>query len=176
VSSADLIWIETLGGPWILLPNRHLKNWGGGLRSSLLVGPKSDYENLCEAMTDESGTSTYVAATGNQREVLGVGEMAQKITILNLKARGQCIVEWFGADSDIQLAERLSTAEDGDLLNEVVFHAIDRNYSLFDSVWPGEDAPHRASISFIPGKYKATSRIIKTNDGEFGVTTFMVLN
>jgi hypothetical protein len=169
--SNELKWLDSLGGPWLLAPLPIVDKWQGGLSSSVLTGGASDYEKLCADMT-LNGTSTYIAAVGPARDLLGIGEMAGGITVVNVKGLGQCIVEWFGADNDASLSERLGNAEFDDVLNEVELNAPGTTYILFDSVWPGNRKPDSLSLELARGKHKVTARTAKFHDAEFVVTNF----
>jgi Immunity protein 21 len=175
--TSSIRWIGTLGGPWIFCPVEEKSKWGGGVRDSVLGNCKNDYEGLCACMTDQNGRGTYTAVVGDNRQWMGIGEMAQQIAVLNLKSAGLSIVEWIGADDDdSKLAELLEAAEHAMLLNDVELNIAQPNYELFDSVWSGLEEAESIEVSMRPGIYRAVSQILKIPNGEFAVTSFVSQN
>lgn len=174
---SPLRWIETLGGPWIFCPVDEKSRWGGGVRSLFLGNCKNDYEGLCASMRDQNGQGTYSAVIGDNKHWMGIGEMAQQITVINLKSAGLSIVEWIGADDDdSELAELLEAAEHTMLLNDVELNIVQPKYELFDSVWSGLEEAETIEVSIMPGRYRAVSQIFKIPNGEFAVTSFLLQN
>lgn len=130
-------WVESQGGPVILLPTRLLPEWGGADRAGASPwgrsAPESDYGRACSA----GGSPAIVQVAHGQGLVIG-GEPLPITAVPS--ADGWALVRWVFADSDDDVAAALSE------LDPATFSAVEgvalsggEEFRLFDAAMPGDD-------------------------------------
>jgi hypothetical protein len=140
-----LQWLDTGGGPYVLVRQADLGAWGG-IRSN---GGVSDFARACDV-------DDYIGIIDlDEDRALVLGDDPFPTAFMPAPALGGgYFLRWLWGDDEedaVSAVHRLRpedwTAED------LVFDAGDGRLSLFDSVHPGESAPRRLDIRMGPGRY-----------------------
>ncbi|MFI9276168.1 Imm21 family immunity protein [Kitasatospora sp. NPDC052896] len=98
--SLDLTWVESMGGPLIVVPASALQYWGGCTEDGMIISDgdqPDDYDRACEVV----GLAEVISLRGHSNAsalVLG-GEGA---TTCYLPEK-QAFMRWLAADSDTEL-------------------------------------------------------------------------
>jgi hypothetical protein len=155
-----LSFIETEGGPFILLPMELKKSWSGTGDED--EGIASDYEKTKQFQTGVG----VLAVNGGQALILGSPEVT---AFWALDDGGLFIQRVFG-DEDaavIAVVEKALTEKDWKK-TPVTFDAGKGKLALFDSAYSYEDADEdeRLKVALAPGKYAVETRVAKAKDIE----------
>ena len=127
-------WVESNGGPLLLVPERYLRDWLGA------DGPTSggtDYERACAA--DDYAAPIEVGR--GQGIVLGDEPLP---TSWRAGDRGGLLVRWIAAPSEDAITSALATLPEGLPWESVVDVYIEEDYGplvLFDAAVPGAELP-----------------------------------
>jgi hypothetical protein len=171
-----LDWVESLGGPLVLVPDSCLDRWTGALAEYDVPpeevddpGPAGDYFLAC-AVDDQLGT---VPVGGGAGRALVLGDVPDPTA--HLPARG-CLLRWRGADSERQILDRVDAALAGAVWLERVRWRTDGDAVLCDSapngtetrrgVWADGDAIHSVRVPLEPGEYEV--RLAEASAGPDG--------
>ena len=127
MSKAELTWIESAGGPLILLEEPLLSHWHGI--------DTDDYDRSC-------GIDDYLGLldVGSGRAlVLGEEPMATAWQLLSGPAEG-VLVRWQFADDEASVVEALADLSKVSWeATGIVFDVADSSLVLFDAACPGKD-------------------------------------
>ena len=140
-------WVESNGGPLLLVAERYLADWHGA------DGPSpggTDYERACA--TDDYAVPIEVGE--GQGIVLGDEPLP---TAWRADARGGLIVRWIAAPSETAIDGALAALPTGlpwEHIFEVDLEAGDGALVLFDAAVPGTELPaEHLRITLRPGRY-----------------------
>ncbi|HAV64174.1 MAG TPA: hypothetical protein DCY13_17635 [Verrucomicrobiales bacterium] len=143
-------WIESLGGPLVLLPKSLVSEWGGADLEHPMEG--DDYGRAC-------------AVPGYLAEIpvgTGVGLVLwgspDRTTILETNS-GWALVRWQYADSEAGMLECVhANIANAEVLEEIRHTGTDESYQLFDSVYPGNEIEETLELKLAPGVYRVSTR------------------
>ena len=147
-------WIESGGGPFILVPTDHLPEWRG-----IDAGPsedETDYDRACE-ISDDIG----ILEVGGTHAVVFGDEPFRTTWVPNEKGGG-FVVRWVYADNENSVTNYI--AQGG--LERVVTDAgvsvrLNGPCVLFDAAEPGDDIRAESiAIGFSPGRYVVKSALV----------------
>ncbi|MFJ4437024.1 Imm21 family immunity protein [Streptomyces sp. NPDC088923] len=130
-------WVDSLGGPLIVVPVSALASWGGGTESSLLTGDATapdDYDRAC-AVDDVAGVIP-VGANGAQALVL-----ADEPATTCYRPQHRAFLRWFAAESEAGLTAAADTAlaDPATVWDECGTWVSDGPAVLMDSAWAGSE-------------------------------------
>ncbi|MFE0700915.1 Imm21 family immunity protein [Streptomyces sp. NPDC058872] len=97
---ADLAWVQSMGGPLIVVPVPALEQWGGCTEGGVIVGgtdAPDDYDRACDV---EGLAGIIEVGTGGSALVLA-DEPATTCYLPEQNA----FLRWLAADSDVELLE-----------------------------------------------------------------------
>jgi hypothetical protein len=165
-------WIESAGGPLLLLSEDSMGNWGGVLdlisRAAAKVsyspgGKPTDYDSACSV----EGLLGFIEIGTENAVVLG-GESLQTAWVPNGAGNGGMFIRWFFGESE---AEFMSWIDD---IPEEIFGANEkviirrRNLILFDSAVAGRNVKKKPdeylSIELEPGHYDIETGVYQPDD------------
>lgn len=133
----QLRWIESGGGPLLLLPAERLTAWTGHTLKPEMNGQssnESDYERAC-AVEDYIGV---VAVAGTESIVLGDEPMAT--AWVPVSATEGIITRWVCGEDQARACEYLGHIEEGIWRSTGVSLVVEGGpLYLFDAAWPGSD-------------------------------------
>lgn len=162
------VWVESMGGPLIVVPVSALAGWGGCTESGMVVGDTGtpdDYDRACEV----EGLAG-VPAVGE--------EGARALVPADEPARSRCLPEhraflrWFaaGSEADLVTAAEAVLAGPGGQWEECGVWETDGPAVLMDSATPGTEVnvaypdggglPERAAVPLPAGRW--TVRAVRT--------------
>lgn len=170
MNNIKLNWIDTLGGPHLLIPAESLSSWNGdeGWFDHLFHEDDSDYARACRIQT----WIGVVETGGNQALVLS-GDAGAISWIPNSDSVGGLLVQWIGADNDKQILDAIENGAVLSCLSDV--NAERLNYTvkgsglmhLIDSVddgnslcWPYLDIEMPAGEYLIEAGYYEDSNLM----------------
>ncbi|MFI9163057.1 Imm21 family immunity protein [Kitasatospora aureofaciens] len=96
----DLTWVESMGGPLIVVPVSALQHWGGCTEDGMVIGDSGqpdDYDRACEV--EDLAEVIGLRGHGNV-SVLVLGD--EPATTCYLSER-RAFMRWLAADSDAEL-------------------------------------------------------------------------
>ena len=142
-------WVESNGGPLILVPERHLRAWHGADGPS---ASETDYERAC-AVED------YAAAipVGEGAGIIIAEEPLPTAWQPSSEGGGGMLVRWVAAPSEQAVRDALAALPPGIPWEEVFDLEVEREDGalvLFDAAVPGgELPPDHLRIDLAPGHY-----------------------
>ncbi|WP_203597823.1 Imm21 family immunity protein [Streptomyces sp. SID7909] len=160
-SDSSPVWVESLGGPLIVIPVSALASWGGSTESGLIAGDGTapdDYDRAC-AVDDLAG-------------VIPLGEKGGQALVLADEPATSCYVpqhrtflRWLAADSEAGLmaAADQVLADPATVWEECGTWVSDGPAVLMDSAeagsdlgveYPGGGTPAAASVSLPAGRWR----------------------
>ena len=145
-------WINSEGGPLIIIGAKRVKNWSGI--------QNDDYDRAC-AVDDYLGV---IDVSNSQAIVLG--DEPCQTSVYHSQRLGMLIVRWLWADSEMEVKKSLEllTIEDFDTPEEeAFFEASDCHLILFDAVSEGANAVG-LSLELNRTKYKIVTINFATDD------------
>ncbi|MEU6442166.1 Imm21 family immunity protein [Streptomyces sp. NPDC047046] len=136
-SGPSPVWVDSLGGPLIVVPVSALASWGGGTESSLLTGDATapdDYDRA-RAVDDVAGVIP-VGANGAQALVL-----ADEPATTCYLPQHRAFLRWFAAESEAGLTAAADTAlaDPATVWDECGTWVSDGPAVLMDSAWAGAE-------------------------------------
>jgi len=143
-------WIESAGGPLILMPKSLLPQWGGASRETPLVG--DDYGRAC-AVTDYLESLPVGAGTA-----LVLGDSPDRTCAFE-SSLGMALLRWGCADSEeLLLAAAKKSIATAEVLETLIYEVTEPELVLFDSVYSGIGAEEFLKLRLEPGEYTVTTR------------------
>ncbi len=142
-------WIETDGGPLVLVPEKHVRSWGGT--------ENQDYDDACEV---GSYTGLLDRPWG---QVLVFGDENLPTTVLQSPDETR-IVRWVYGDEEPAV---ISLASSSDLDSDEIVESLDfeiledQNVVLFDSAASAGEQTEKIRLWLRGGRYKLMTRILK---------------
>lgn len=156
-----LIWVESMGGPLIVVPVSALPRWHGSTESGNAAGSGDvvdDYDRACEV----DGLAGVIAVGGDGEQGL---VLADEPTLSCYLPDYRAFVRWLGADSedDLIAAARAVLADPATGWEECGVWTTDGPAMLIDSVTAGAELtaeypnggglPDQAPVSIPPGSW-----------------------
>lgn len=144
---SHLEWIESAGGPLLLVSEALVAQWHGTVPTDDSDG-RADYERAC-AVQDEIGT---IALGGGQ--VVVFGDEPDR-TAMFVHEANLAVVRWRLADSEEELMSALMTS-----IGRMVFccsgtfSTVAGAHRLFDSAFSGEDIAQSARVVLEADEYE----------------------
>ena len=144
-------WIETNGGPFVMVPRRILHSWGGCLPSS--PTERSDYDRACEI-----GEYTGTLLEGGKL-VLVFGDEPFRTTSI-VEGEERLVVRWIYAKTEHDIVEAIrGRRRSADV--ELPRLALGGEYILFDAAEPGSDIRGQSLLlSFAPAEYTLSTALL----------------
>jgi len=131
------IWVESMGGPLVVVPVRVLSGWGGCTESGMVVGDTDtpdDYDRACAV----EGLAEAVSVSEDVAEALVLGDEPATTCYL---PEHRAFLRWLAASSEAELlaaAERL-LMDPSTAWEECGTWTTDGSAVLMDSVTAGAD-------------------------------------
>ena len=141
-------WVESNGGPLILVPERHLRAWHGADGPS---AAETDYERAC-AIEDYAAAIPVGGGAG-----IILAEEPLPTAWQPAPEGGGLLVRWVAAPSERAVADALAALPSGIPWEEVFDLEIepeDGSLVLFDAALPGSELPpDHLRVALAPGHY-----------------------
>ena len=152
-------WLDTGGGPFVILPSHSLRKWGG-LRAE---GAPNDFDRACD-VTDYLGTIPFDAA-----QALVLGDDPFPTAFFAAPTFGGAYIVRMLWGEDLEKATRAVHAipRSSWTTEQLLFDGGSGALVLFDAAHPGPQAPHRISVPLGPGRYAVASA--DWEDGTMGL-------
>ncbi|WP_330266666.1 Imm21 family immunity protein [Streptomyces griseorubiginosus] len=161
LSDAPSVWVESMGGPLIVVPVSALAEWYGGTGTGIMAGDGTDpddYDRAC-AVDEVAGLIT-VGRSGAQALVLG-DEPATSCYLPEHRA----FLRWLAADSDAELRAAAETVlmDPAVSWEECGTWVVDGPAVLMDSAESGSDLgveypsggmPEQAPVPLVAGHWR----------------------
>ena|SRR5437868_2730474 len=143
-------WIESAGGPLILIPRAALGQWGGASLQTPMVG--DDYERAC-AISDYVGKINL----GNS-VALVLGDTPDSTTVLETEL-GTALLRWRYADSEEQVLDSVRTKlKKAGTIQDLDYEVQESDHVLIDSAWSGTDFEDSLEVRLDVGAYRVCTR------------------
>lgn len=157
----SLQWIESAGGPLILLPQASLADWSGynpdeELSGEVTIPGTTDYERACAVALE--GLLGLVQVADIQALVLGDEPMSTAWHPTG--PAGGLLIRWVYGD-DINAVPSYVTDLDAVIwtLSGITLTVTNQPYYLFDSAWAGQETTERLEITLTEGRYEIDTGI-----------------
>ncbi|MDT5268358.1 MAG: hypothetical protein QOH49_544 [Acidobacteriota bacterium] len=145
-----LTWVNSAGGPLVLLEEHLLPEWRGhdGSTAQEHEG-RTDYERACD-VDDYLG----LVEVGSGRALVLGDEPMQTTWCPSPEGSGVVLLRWQWADSEAAVIDAA-----GDMPEEswestgLIFQTSGRDLVLFDSAYPGDEPGERLTIQLARGQY-----------------------
>ncbi|MGA4867280.1 Imm21 family immunity protein [Streptomyces lavendulocolor] len=174
VSDPSLAWVESMGGPLIVVPVSALASWGGCTESGLMAGDATapdDYDRAC-AVDDLAGVIP-IDENGAQALVLA-DEPATSCYLPQCRA----FLRWRAAESEAGLRAAADTvlADPATVWEECGIWVSDGPAVLMDSAEAGSDLgveypdggmPAEASVPLPAGRWRVRATQTKVDEGNW---------
>ena len=169
-----LTWIDSYGGPLLLLSRQYMQSWKGYNPPWLQRGKvaESDYDLDDSQIADEEETDYDRAGAVAAGEYLGVlevdggqavvfGDMPMSTAWWPISETEGIFIRWmYGEDPPSLLQRLLPIADDIWTPTEFTMHMDHEPLYLFDSVSPGVEDPQHLSIVLAEGEYAIDFAIV----------------
>jgi hypothetical protein len=143
-----LNWIESSGGPLLLLPHKLVHFWGGINTSSNGDNYRTDYDRICDIQDD----ITLISVSEGEGVVLG-GEPLSTSWISASNKSG-VFIRWRYAYDELAVLEYIRTSQTLVWeLSYLTFTINEQDLVLFDSALPGTDIEEHLEIGLELGTY-----------------------
>ena len=152
-------WIESTGGPLILIDRLFLSKWGGVRRSSDL-NYGSDYERAC----DTGDYAETISISGG--EALILGDEPNRATIISRSSEEIIIVRWRWAPSEKAVQEHLEKLDDKHFENATNLRIRFQGEEaiMFDSSLSGSELDDSIIVKLTPGEYLVETAIYEPDN------------
>lgn len=155
-------WVQSNGGPLLLLARSLLPEWGGSLRGTTGMdaefrwrgeGPATDYDRACDI---KDYTGLIPVGSGH---ALVLGDEPLMTCWWPSSKDGGLLVRWVCADSEPFLQNPQGLVGIRFTTTPHVLHAVEGEHRLFDSALPGTDvSPNNALlVELEPGSYEVAT-------------------
>jgi hypothetical protein len=154
-------WIESNGGPLVVVDEEHLGQWlGTDGNSAGGSDGESDYDRACRV-------DDYVAVIPTGRtKALVLGDEPHRTTWVK-RPNGGLFVRWVYSDSEESIRRSLDAQPIDSALsdNGLTFHVGSQGARLFDSADPGTDIQGENILLHLePGEYVVSTGVIDPTD------------
>ncbi len=149
----QLVWVESAGGPLILLEEHLLASWRGCFSPPEAANDVTDYDRAC-GVDDYLGTIAVASGYG-----LVLGDEPMRTTWWQLpEAHTGILVRWQWAASEHDVITALTSLTDVIWAEAGInLHISDGNLVLFDAACVGNEVDERVRIALAPGHYVLTT-------------------
>ena len=166
------VWVESMGGPLLVLPVSALGEWGGCTQAGMLAGTGDvldDYDRACEL----DGLAGVIAVGGKGWQGLVLADEPARTCYL---PEYRTFVRWLGANSEANLIDAAKDLLDDPAVDweECGTWATDGPAVLMDSVTAGTDLnvaypddgamPEQALISTPSGRWRVRAVHTRANE------------
>ncbi|MEV0493639.1 MULTISPECIES: Imm21 family immunity protein [Streptomyces] len=165
------VWVESMGGPLIVVPVSALAAWRGGTETGVLAGDATtpdDYDRAC-AVDDLAGV---IALGDNGAQALVLADEPATSCFL---PEHRAFLRWLAADSEAELkaAARAVLADAATQWEECGTWVSDGPATLMDSAeagaeldieYPGGGMPAQASVPLPAGHWKVRATHTKADE------------
>jgi len=154
-TSAPLTWVESAGGPLLVVPASALSHWGGSTDDDGPVETWGDYGRACAV----EGYIGLLSVGGQQALVLG----DEPATTAYLPAE-RLFLRWAAADSEAELVAAAKRALQGHVQwEEDLVWDIREPVVLFDPAWPGSEIEpdNHLVLDIEPGRYRVRATYVE---------------
>jgi hypothetical protein len=143
-------WVESGGGPLILVPEAVLPFWAGADGDET----SSDYDRACEV----EGYIGLLPVGDTRALVLG----DEPASTAFLPEHGT-FVRWCAADSESALLDRVPEALRTAEWEPEVEWDVPGDVRLFDAAWPGDESEHteHLRVTLAPGRYAVRAAYVE---------------
>ncbi|MFD9061817.1 Imm21 family immunity protein [Kitasatospora purpeofusca] len=171
-TSADPVWVESLGGPLIVVPESALQYWGGSTGDGMIAGDggrPDDYDRACGV----EGPAEAIGLRGHDSAcALVLGDEPATTCFL---PGPRAFVRWLAAESDAELiaAAEASLSDPETPWEDCGLWATDGPAVLMDAAEAGEylgvpypngrGEPDQAPVALPPGRWRVRA-FRKTGD------------
>jgi len=159
----NLRWVESGGGPLILIDSDLALEWGGLSGNSGSPESLSDYERACSI-------DDYLGLLGVQKGVaLVLGDEPMRTSVKRLEQDDVMIVRWVWSPNETQIIESLPLAlESADWLETAltIKHSSE-TFVIFDSAEQFSEVSNLLEFPFSPGLSRISTLEFKPNDSIF---------
>lgn len=171
-----LAWIETAGGPFVLLEENNIESWSGILRrSSYLMDREEEADDFMDAEEADYGkaclVNDYVGIVEVGTETgLVLGEEPMPTAIVYSSRDEVRLGRWYYGEEgseDLLLGLDWATVENWEPALTVTFES--QKQYLFDSAWDGRGLKSKAEnvdyllLGIVPGKYNVYTAVYEPN-------------
>lgn len=152
-------WIESDGGPIIIMEKRLCAKWGG-IDESSDRSFSSDYERAC-SLPDYTGILTI---SGGQALVLG--DEPHRTSIVKNIENQTAILRWCWAPSEQAVIKAVENIEINFIkkIDTVKLNFDSKEIIMFDSSYHGSSFSNEIEFLLKPGQYKVHTEIFEPND------------
>lgn len=146
LDDAEFQWIESLGGPLLLLHDAILAAWRG---SDHDADDGTDYDRACEV----AGSLGVIPVGDGEGLVLGDEPLS---TCWVPRDRTSFVARWMYAENVASVDAWLASVDPDSLevVDPVVAFRLPGPCSLFDAVWPGAEVEESLPVLLSPGRYR----------------------
>lgn len=143
-----MYWIESSGGPLILIEKIYLKEWGG-VDCSSDSNYSSDYDRACD--TDEY--AEVISIPSGQAVVFG--DEPNRTTVVTKSGSEAIIIRWRWAPNEAEILKYLGEMEqsDFDLVKALHLRLRGEEVVVFDSSFKGAEASKFLNIRLRSGEF-----------------------
>lgn len=157
-SESSLVWIESAGGPLLLLEKNLIPGWHGC--SSNLEDSPTDYERAC-AVDDYIGVIPVASGIGI---VLGEEPLSSAWWPLTEAGRG-VLVRWLFAENEAAVTRALENLPNREWQRtNVEFTVSNGSLILFDAASSGPDIDESLEIELPGGRYAAETLMYEPDE------------
>jgi len=153
-----LVWLESTGGPLLLLEKELLTYWHGAFGNSATT---NDYDRACE-ITDYVGVVQVGPGFG-----VVLGEEPFSTTWWQSEGLlSSFLVRWVYAEDEAQVHDALSSIRVANHweATDVAIEVVTSRLVLFDSSCPGIDTGSHLTLEIPPGRYSIETLHYNSND------------
>lgn len=158
----DWIWVESAGGPILLLDAAALASWRGvEFDEDEQEDGGSDYDRACEV----SGLLARLPVGRGDVEGLVLGEEPMRTAWVTHPGGGLLVRTMYVEDEAAAPAAVAALNDASFGAPTETYRAVSKTSWLFDSACPGADVAHEGSrISLAAGVYRVDTAVVETDD------------
>jgi hypothetical protein len=143
-------WIESVGGPLILIPQSVLSEWHGASLETSMAG--DDYQRAC-AISSYVGEIPVGGGTG-----LVLGDAPDRTAVIASEF-GPALLRWGCADSEEAILEAVRTnLGRAEVIGELEHQVGEPTHLLIDSAFSGTDFAESLELRLAMGTYRVMTR------------------
>ncbi|MEV0522285.1 Imm21 family immunity protein [Streptomyces sp. NPDC050439] len=178
--STELRWVESMGGPLIVVPVSALSMWHGCTEAGEVLGDPGiadDYDRACAV----DGYAEVLPVDGDGASALVLGDGPAMTCYL---PEPKALVRWFGADSEAgllsaagQVMEHPGTEREDCGVWETSGPTVlmDSAVSGDELAMPRPELPEQAPVAILAGRWEVQAAHARTEDASVGVVRLVPL-
>ncbi|MEV0695466.1 Imm21 family immunity protein [Streptomyces sp. NPDC050388] len=166
------VWVESMGGPLVVVPLSALAAWGGCTQTGMVVGDATAVGDYDRAGAVDGLAGAIAVGEGGAQALVLADEPATSCCLPGRRA----FLRWLAADGEAQLraAAELVLADPATAWEECGAWVTDGPAVLMDSVeagtelgveYPGGGRPARAPVPLPAGRWRVRAVHTKTDEG-----------